>query len=266
MTLVLETGVGVRGANAYATDAYVTNYLTQRNRQDENDWNRVSSVKRESSIISATDYIDKRFDSSFRGMPLVTFPEQLAMATITFTGQPVEGQTFLLGDETYKFVTSVTSPFDVIISALTSQTLSVIINRQSRHCTATISNNIVTLHGVMGTVISGTVSNVYITQFLNGFPGGLQPLSWPRAYAYDRYGVILSRVPECIKQAVAEYAVRALSEPLLKDHDSSLSLELVNIGPITEKFEYSNVSVSPYPAADKLLKSVLKGNGGVSRA
>ena len=38
MAFVLETGSGTPGANAYTTPAFVTSYLTDRAREDENDW------------------------------------------------------------------------------------------------------------------------------------------------------------------------------------------------------------------------------------
>lgn len=53
------------------------------------------------------------------------------------------------------------------------------------------------------------------------FPGerltNTQSLKWPREYAVDKYGETLEGVPVILMKAVAELAVRALSEELLQD-------------------------------------------------
>ena len=65
MAFTLEDGSGVEGANAYASDAQVLTYLTDRGR--ETDWIAASVGLREIAIIKATDYIEKRFRSRWIG-------------------------------------------------------------------------------------------------------------------------------------------------------------------------------------------------------
>lgn len=61
MAFVVEDGTGVVGANAYCEVAFVTDYLTDRNRQTENGWNTASVAAQQAAIVAATDYIETRF-------------------------------------------------------------------------------------------------------------------------------------------------------------------------------------------------------------
>ena len=65
MAIVVETGAGVENANAYATVDFVDRYLDCRGRLTENDWDMLSDVAKGGHIVSATDYIDRRF--TFKG-------------------------------------------------------------------------------------------------------------------------------------------------------------------------------------------------------
>lgn len=67
MAFTPEDGSQVVGANAYATAAQVTEYLTDRGREAENGWNALASAAQEVAIIKATDYIEKRWGPRFRG-------------------------------------------------------------------------------------------------------------------------------------------------------------------------------------------------------
>lgn len=67
MAFTHEDGSGVQDANAYATIAEVTAYLTDRGRQAENTWSTRTTAEQEAAIIKASDYIDKRWGGSFRG-------------------------------------------------------------------------------------------------------------------------------------------------------------------------------------------------------
>lgn len=110
-----------------------------------------------------------------------------------------------------------------------------------------------------------------------------QSLSWPRYNAVDDDGFLLSgvnEIPRRLKQATAEYALRALSAALLTDPDNTLpSGQIVEVrekvGPIEEQTKYENKPGMPksslvsdqyipeYPAADLLLQGLLKS--GMSR-
>lgn len=98
-----------------------------------------------------------------------------------------------------------------------------------------------------------------------------QGLSWPRLYAYDHDGYLLEGVPEALKRAVAEYALRALSATLIPDPSATVgevASETKRVGPIEKTVEYRIRSsrIPRYPAADLLLRPLLSSSGGVMRA
>lgn len=298
MSLVVETGVGVRGANAYVNAAYVTAYLTARNRQTENSWSTAGTAQQEAAIVAATDYVDKRFSHRFKGLPAVTLDESYATATLTFAGLPVDAETFTLGDETWTFVSALSgATYEVLIGAsatATAANLEAALNGadgagtlyglatpQSRHASASAALGVLTLTalapGTSGalTVLTGSVTNVTISGFSGGLDGGIQPLSWPRNYAYDEQGSLIAGIPDRLKMAVSEYAVRAVSATLLPDptvdpYAGSVQARTEKVGPIEESYEYvagtvGKITFKPYPAADKLLRPLLLGSGGVIR-
>lgn len=300
MTLVVETGVAVRGANAYVNVAYVTAYLTARNRVTENSWSTAGTAVQEAAIIAATDYVEKRFGNRFRGLPAVSLTETLATAEVTFTGVPTASNTITIGDETYTYVGTLSGAANEILIGATAadcaDNLAAALNGsagagvtyglgtpQSRHATATSAAGVLALTakapGAQGsfTALSEALDNTTITAlFTGGVDGGLQPLSWPREYAYDDRGQPISGIPERLKQAVAEYAVRAAGSALLPDptvdaYAGSLNRRKEKVGPIEEEYEYvpgtSGMRIyNPYPAADKILRPLLLGSGGVVRA
>ena len=67
MAFTVEDGSGVTGANAYATAAQVTEYLTDRGREAENNWSTKTAAEQQTAIIKATDFIEKRFFGIWRG-------------------------------------------------------------------------------------------------------------------------------------------------------------------------------------------------------
>jgi len=300
MALVIETGVGVRGANAYVNAAYVTAYLTARNRQTENSWSTAVTAAQEAAIIAATDYVEKRFGHKFKGVPKVTFDESYAEAELAFSGLPDPADELTLGDDVYTFVASLSGdPYEVLIAAsatLTASNLEAAINGaagagvlygsetpQSRHASALASGAVLTLTslapGTSGalSVLSGPVTDVAITGFSGGRDGGIQPLHFPATGAYDQTGTEILGIPDRLKQAVSEYAVRAVADILLPDPTTDVYGGRVNqrtetVGPISESWKYDSGTVgtvvfTPYPAADKLLRPLLlgSGNGGVIR-
>lgn len=298
MSLIIETGVAVRNANSYIDLAYVTSYLTDRNRQSENSWSTKTQAEQEAALIDATDYIDKKFGRRFRGSKKVTLVGGSATATLTLSGLPSNDETFILGDETWKFVSSLSgSTYEILIGASESETVTnaaAALNGaagagvtygtatpQSRHATATALAGVLTLTalaaGTSGslTSFSGSITNGVLSSFSGGTDGDLQPLQWPRQYAYDEAGNVINGIPRQIKQAVAEYAVRAVASTLLPDPSvdqfgGSVQRRLEKVGPIEEEYEYVPGSVGkmifkPFPQADKILVPLLINSGGVIR-
>lgn len=106
-----------------------------------------------------------------------------------------------------------------------------------------------------------------------------QALAWPRDGVFDRDGIEYADVvPIAVQQATAEYALRALSAPLLPDPSvdetgGAITLRRERVGPIEEETRFSDDLprrvLQPYPSADRILTSsglVLSGAGRVVRA
>lgn len=64
MDFVVETGVGLSNANAYVSVVYADTYFLERGYAA---WQALSTDEKQSAIINATDYIEFRFGSRFRG-------------------------------------------------------------------------------------------------------------------------------------------------------------------------------------------------------
>lgn len=100
----------------------------------------------------------------------------------------------------------------------------------------------------------------------------VQRLSFPRLYLVDRYGRSITGIPEKYKNAIAEYALRALSGSLLQDPVTDERGLLVTsfseeIGPIKEATTYAVQALTQsYPAADLYLQDFLIPGGRVIRA
>lgn len=76
-------------------------------------------------------------------------------------------------------------------------------------------------------------------------------------------------IPVALKRANMEYALRALQAPLVADpvtDASGMAIKTVRevLGPLQEETEYATTArdlFKPYPAADNLLKSLLRPSG-----
>ena len=98
--------------------------------------------------------------------------------------------------------------------------------------------------------------------------------STTQALSHPRANTTTGEFPVAIKQAVCEYAVRSLTATLLPDpeiHASGQGLERTRskVGPIEEetRFQYQGpgtqrIILRPYPAADILLKGLIKSSAG----
>lgn len=118
-------------------------------------------------------------------------------------------------------------------------------------------------------------------RFAGQFRGALlnpeQALEFPRRNLIDAYGRLQEGVPRALQNAIAEYAVRALSGDLLPDPETTASGQLLSmrkevVGPIEEtvQFQAGNTvsTIKAYPLADRMLLPLLVkgfGQGGVIR-
>jgi hypothetical protein len=174
MAFTVEDGTGVAGANAYIDLDYANAYHAERGNSG---WTGVDEV-RQQAIVRATDYVETRWGTQFRGAP-------------EFWETP-------------------------------------------------------------------------------------QGLSFPRLYIYDHLGTAIEGVPDLLKRAIAEYALRALNAALMPDPsrpESGVSGPVTSVrervGPIESETRYAFGVVTPemvsYPAADRLVRQLIARNGGVYR-
>lgn len=104
--------------------------------------------------------------------------------------------------------------------------------------------------------------------------GREQTTEWPRTNAYDRDGFYVSNIPTELKEACAEYALRAIAAALNPDPDADATGRAVqskseSVGPISSSVTYvagAVLSLPKYPAADlRLTKTGLVMQGGEVR-
>lgn len=90
-----------------------------------------------------------------------------------------------------------------------------------------------------------------------------QSTQWPRLDAFDDDDLLVSGLPQVLKFATAEYALRALSASLAPDPDRDGSGQTVQsraqaVGPISESVTFApgaGYTLPAYPLADRLLSS-----------
>lgn len=100
----------------------------------------------------------------------------------------------------------------------------------------------------------------------------IQALEFPRDAFVDDSDV--GYIPEALKKATAEYALRASSSPLAPDIDQDpsgyqVSRKYEKVGPIEERTDFAFLGpgstrqlLKPYPAADMLMRTLLKNVQG----
>lgn len=92
--------------------------------------------------------------------------------------------------------------------------------------------------------------------------GREQTQEWPRVSCYDRDRYPVQGIPQEVKDAVCEYALRAMSGDLVTDPTrdetgNHIASETLTVGPITTKTDYGDApsfTMPRYPAADMALK------------
>lgn len=303
MTLKVEDGTGVSGANSYVTAAEVTTYLTDRARQTENSWSTADSATQDAACVAASDYVEQRWGQRFKGRR--QFQDISAgRSTLTFTDQPADTDTVTIGSTVYTFNTSLGGAYSVLIGDAVEDTIDNLVN-----AIAAVAAEAGVTHG-SGTVIhpdvgatAGVGDTMYVDANEKGTAGnGItttetssnaswssatligggdvvtpQPMSFPRSNLYDREGLLVAGIPAKLKQAVYEYAVRAVSstitlmpDPEYDDTGKAVIGKKEKVGPIETdlKFEeggsMSNM-IRAYPAADRLLTDYVRAGGRVIR-
>lgn len=284
MALKIEDGTGVNGANAYALEEEVTAYLTDRNRQTENSWDSATSTVKQSAIISATDFIEQRWGNLFLGRKEF-IDISTGRATLTFTANPLTTETVVIAGTTFTFDAgvdigaNVEESIDNLVAAITASLSATVTATAEAGDTmllvavekGTPGNDITTTSTVTGASWSSA------TLLGGGDIPEPQPLSFPRINLIDRDGQYVYGVPAKLKQASAEYAVRAVStsinlmpDPTYDGTGKAVNRKKEKVGPIETDITYeeggaaSNV-LRAYPAADRLLSEYVARGGGVIR-
>lgn len=301
MAFVLETGVGVRNANAYVTPAFVTTYLTDLGRETQNSWSTSTAAEQQEAIVAATHYIDSVFGDEFAGIKLTVLEGRQARGFIEVGSNPSATETLTVGSKVYTFVSALTTlglnqiligatAADTqanIIAALTSgagrSTVYSDLTEENGEITAgedTTSGDIIVAAAVLGesgndTPLSTTAGALTITAMAGGLDDGEQPLEFPRRSLFTRAGRAIDGIPLDLKKATAEYAVRARGSSLFVDPTVDPTGRTVvekeeRVGPILERTRYEDSSVlaqliKPYPEADALLVPFLKSSGRTVR-
>jgi hypothetical protein len=103
-----------------------------------------------------------------------------------------------------------------------------------------------------------------------------QTTEWPRSNAWDRDRRLVTGVPEAVKRATCEYALRALATTLNPDPDRDAAGRTVQskseqVGSIKTQVEYvtgAALELPKYPAADAMLAraGLIRSGNTVARA
>lgn len=299
MAFVVETGAGTPGANAYVTTAFVDGYLADRNRETENEWSTQTTARKQEAIVAATSYIDKRWGLRFKGVRYrQLISGRRSKGTLTLASLPLVNETVTIGTKTYRFVDALAQENDVLRGATVATALAALeaaveeggdgttthadtVNNLEAEADVSGSTMTVTalVAGTNGDAMPFATDVTDATISGSGFlAGGIdeapQPRAWPRAGAFTQDGQPIVGVPLVLKQATAEYAVRALAaeldpDPTVSTTGAAIQRKLEQVGPITEETEYVAGAVPSihrdYPAADVLLAELITRGGGVLR-
>lgn len=297
MALIVENGQGLRNAESYASVSYIDAYLAALGRTTENGWATALTAGKEGAARAATQYLDLRWGSRLRGVRRFAYTGRQAIAQYIFSGVPDEDDTITIGDRTYTFVSALSEFVEnqILIGGtaqICAENLAAAVNGSATAGTnyssltnanvsayATVQDDGVSVRLTARNVgsegndipLDASVANLTLTSgFVGGTDTGTQALEFPRAALYDAAGIPVSGIPENIKKATAEYAVRAYASPLFSDisvDPSGRAVVREKIGPIETQFaEGSSLAFlnKPYPAADRLLAQYVR-SGGVIR-
>ncbi len=297
MSFLVETGAGTPSATAYTTPAFVTAYLTDHAREVENLWSTQNAARQQEAVMVATAYVDSRWGARFKGARLRSLiGGRAAKGTVTFTANPLDTETVVLGQITYRFVATLAQENDVLIGAALADSLASLLSAvlgvttgldvhvdtlPNYEVATTLSGSVVTVGAaaegvnsneiVLTTTVTGATASGSGT-LAGGLDEGPQPLCFPRGGLFDRDGRLVQGVPLKLRQAVAEYAVRSLSSALQPDptadaYGSRVQRTKSRVGSLLREVEYVEGAAlqinRPYPAADQLLSEYVTSVGVV---
>lgn len=114
------------------------------------------------------------------------------------------------------------------------------------------------------------IDSVYGPHYKGARRGYIQGLLWPRTGAMDERNYPLPDLPEELKRAVAELAVRATAGPLAPDsaRDNMIKREKKKVGPLEKEIEYMDgaSTESRYGAVEGMMALLVNNsaNGSAS--
>ena len=90
-----------------------------------------------------------------------------------------------------------------------------------------------------------------------------QPLDWPRSgMTFAGYPVAIDAIPDQIKRAQMELAIRAIDGPLTIDQTQRVVMK--KTGPLEREYAPGSTPQTRYSQVDQLLSPFLKGGGGIT--
>lgn len=300
MAFIVEDGSGVAGANSYVLTSFIDAYLADRNRSEENGWVDLDLTVKQAYAIEATDYVENRWRDCFMGRKQFTSLKH-AKGVLTLTANPSDAETVTIGTTVYTFNTALGGAFSVLIGANASESLDNLVKAivMSPGDEGLLYGSGTTIHPtvnayaffedtiIIQALVEGTPGNLIATTttLVNGTfssttliggsdVGRPQPLSFPRVNLRDRDGQLVVGIPELLKNAIAEYAVRLPLGSLQPDPDLVSGNQIIEkeevIGPIKERTKWREGgavnSYRPIPAGDRLVRTFIQTSGTVCRA
>lgn len=277
-TIIVEDGSGVKVAQTYGSISAFEAYMTARGV----DITEVSAAIKGSSLVKATDYIDTRWGLKFLGQRLYEY--LTSRSIFTLAAQPSDGDTVTVGTAVATFKLTATLDTQAEIGDTLTETLNnlgaalaaadadldsddqVVVDFLITDPDAPTLTCYVVRDGVTTEAVSnGSFNNATSS----GYSGRPQVLEFPRAYLYDKAGILVDGIPIKLQEAMFEYAYRAQSTTLAPDltvDASGLRVIEKKVGPLVTKYAENQVPAitKPYPAADRLLQEYVS-TGGVIR-
>jgi hypothetical protein len=295
---IVEDGTGIARANSYSNVPFADAYHYTRNNTS---WASAAISAKQAALVKATDYIEQRWGISFKGSRLYNAVDITALGFFSLDEIPSNDETVTLGATTYTFKTTLTPAANEVligvdaaasianlIAAINAATGAGTLYGAGTTANASATAELAYASALIATAITaGTVGNDVATTTTaengawsgttleNGEDDRPQPLSFPRYQLYDDDGNLVTLIPEKLKQATAEYALRALSaalyvEPTVDERGLRVTGVREKVGPIETETSYAENNTveitKAIPAADKLLSEYIVPQGKVIRA
>lgn len=271
--MLVETGTGLRGADAYVSTAFATSYLTKMGRSAENAWSSSSEGLREAAIVRASQTLDLNFEPRMRGSRMTSHSSATASGSFVFSDEPEPATVLTVGNVSLVLVETASGTNEVALAGGAAGTAAAVAAALAVKWPGAVS-----VDGALVTVAAATAGasgdftvisvsgSALVTAF--AFTGGAdeeyQGLAFPRAGLTDQWGAVVTGVPLAVKYSTVEYAVRAMTETLFVDPEIDSSGQMLlfkkeTIGPISEESRYAQsfIPVRKISAVERMMAPFL---------